>query len=98
LRFRAFGGNPDSYQAAFWDAEQPRFSLVEEIPRCGHVDPAWLKIDPRTGALSGTPQEKDVGEYQINVSVEVEGLGTYLQSFPLKVNSREAPALLERKD
>src|SRR5262249_5938278 len=62
LRYRAFGGNPDSYQAAFWDAEHPKFSLMEEIPRCGHVDPAWLKIDPLTGILSGTPQERDAGE------------------------------------
>jgi putative Ig domain-containing protein len=98
LRFRAFGGNPDSYQAAFWEAEQPRFSLVEEIPRCGHVDPTWLKIDPQTGVLSGTPEEKDAGEYQINVKVEIDGRGTYLQSFPLQVKPREAPVLIERKD
>jgi Putative Ig domain len=98
LGFRAFGGNPDSYQAAFWEAEQPKFSLVEEIPRCGHVDPTWLKIDSHTGLLSGTPKEKDAGEYQINVKVEIDGLGTYLQSFPLQVEPQETPVLIERKD
>jgi len=98
LRFRAFGGNPDSYQAAFWDAEKPRFSLVEETPRCGHVDPTWLKIDPETGILSGTPKEKDAGEYQVNIGVEIDGKRAYVQSFPLQVKPRGVPLLLDRKD
>ena len=84
LTYRSFPPE-ESYQAAFWDADQPKFSLVEELPRCGNVDPAWLKLDPKTGVLSGVPRAVHVGEYQINIRVEIPGAGVDLQSFPLRV-------------
>jgi hypothetical protein len=73
------------YQAAFWEAEKPRFSLVDEISRCGNKDPSWLHVDPETGVLTGVPGEEDVGEYQINLKVEIEGTGADILSFPLRV-------------
>jgi hypothetical protein len=83
LTYRNFPGL--SYQAAFWDADKPRFMLVDEISRCGNNDPAWLHLDPVTGVLSGKPGPDDIGEYQINVKVETPGAGVDLQSFPLRV-------------
>ena len=74
------------YQAAFWDAEEPEFSLVDELGRCGNPMPAWLRIDPRSGVLSGTPGPEDAGEYQINVMAEIKQRGVYIQSFPLRVS------------
>jgi hypothetical protein len=54
LTYRDFGAE-ESYQAAFWDADQPRFSLNVEMPRCGNFDPKWLRIDSATGVVTGTP-------------------------------------------
>ncbi len=74
----------EQYQSAFWDADQPVFSIDTEMPRCGNFDAKWLRLDPKTGALNGTPSETDIGEYQINLRVEIKGR-THVQSFPLKV-------------
>ena len=38
-------GNKET--ANFWDIEKPKFAIEK--------GPAWLKIDPTTGMLSGTP-------------------------------------------
>ncbi|MCI0623655.1 MAG: putative Ig domain-containing protein [Acidobacteria bacterium] len=59
---------------------------------------APLVLDPQTGILSGTPKEKDAGEYQVDIEVEIDGKGAYVQSFPLQVKPRGVPLLLERKD
>lgn len=84
LSFRDFGPG-QSYQSAYWDADRPRFSLDVELPRCGNFDPEWLSIDPETGVLTGTPGPGDVGEYLLNVKVEIAGAGVYIQSFALRV-------------
>jgi len=84
LSYRDFGPG-QSYQAAYWDAEKPEFSIETEMPRCGNFDAKWLKIDPGTGVLSGTPAASGIGEYQINVRVRVNGK-EHVQSFPLEVN------------
>jgi hypothetical protein len=52
--------------------------------RCGNLDPPWLHNDEKTGVLSGTQQRKDVGEYRVNVMVEISG-ASHIQSFPLLV-------------
>jgi hypothetical protein len=46
------GGEP--LQAAFWDADQAKFSLDLEVVRCGNLDPKWLRIDSVSGVLSGS--------------------------------------------
>jgi hypothetical protein len=75
----------ESLQEAFWDADEPKFSLDTELPRCGNFDPKWLHIDPRSGVMSGTPGANDVGEYIVNVKVEIPSAGTYIQSYALTV-------------
>jgi hypothetical protein len=80
LSYRDFGPGA-SYQSAYWNAEEPRFSFEDEMPRCGNFPPKWLKIDAKTGVLSGLAEP---GEYQVNIRVEIHGRA-YLQSFPLKV-------------
>ncbi len=86
LTYRDFPPD-ESYQGAFWEPDQPRFSLVGELARCGNSDQGWLRLDPRTGVLSGTPKAEYVGEYQVNIRVEIPGAGVDLQSFPLKVSN-----------
>jgi hypothetical protein len=83
LGYRDFGPK-ESYQSAFWDADKPRFSIETEMPRCGNFSLPWLKIDPESGVLSGTPLPEHAGEYQVNIKVEAAG-GVYVQSFPLTV-------------
>ena len=39
--------------ANFWDIEKPRFAIAQ--------GPAWLKIDPATGVLSGTQGSEHLG-------------------------------------
>jgi hypothetical protein len=81
--FRALGANPNSYHSAYWDADKPTFTLLEEEPRCGHPDAIWASIDSETGVLSGRPHKPAV--YHINIQVEVPGVGKHVQSFGLRV-------------
>ena len=84
LTYRDFGIGAH-YQAAFWDAEQPRYSFEPEYPRCGNRTATWLSLDSATGKITGTPQTADIGEWQINLKVEIPGVGAHVQSFPLDV-------------
>jgi len=74
LRCRTIGG--ESYNAAFWDAEQPKFSMT--------AGPAWLSIDPATGVLSGTPGAADAGDPEVRIAVEIAGVGSDTQAFTLR--------------
>jgi len=49
------------YKAAFWDKEYLTFSLIQA--------PQWLKLNPQTGEVSGTPGIKDAGEFEVVVQV-----------------------------
>lgn len=75
LRCRRIGGNP--YNAAFWDREQPRFSLLE--------GPAWLTLNEATGVLTGVPPAGDESPRRVTVQVTIEGLGADTQTFLLHV-------------
>lgn len=79
-----FDAGKQDYVAGVWDADRPVFSIEAERPRCGGREAGWLRIDPKTGVVSGTPGEADVGEYQVNVRVEILGRA-HVQSFPLRV-------------
>jgi hypothetical protein len=46
----------------YWDIETPRFALVQ--------GPAWLKMDEKTGLLSGIPEA--AGKVEVKVSVALE--------------------------
>lgn len=74
----------DTGQFAFWAPDAPAFSLDSEMSRCGNFEPKWLHLDPKTGVLTGTPTATDIGEYQVNLRVEINGR-VHVQSFPLKV-------------
>jgi hypothetical protein len=55
-------GNKET--ANFWDIEKPRFALEE--------GPAWLKIDPATGLLSGTPDVAGKDDVAVTVTIDQE--------------------------
>lgn len=59
LRLRLVNGKET---ASFWDIEQPKFALTE--------GPAWLKIDPATGLLAGTPDA--AGKFDVAVTVTID--------------------------
>jgi len=48
--------------AGFWDIEKPKFAIEQ--------GPAWLRIDPATGLLSGTPDA--VGKVDVVVTVTID--------------------------
>jgi hypothetical protein len=50
--------------ANFWDIEKPKFVLAE--------GPAWLKIDPATGLLSGTPDAAGKVDVAVTVTIDHE--------------------------
>ncbi len=50
--------------ANFWDIEKPKFAIAE--------GPAWLKIDPATGVLSGTPDAAGKIDLAITVTIDQE--------------------------
>jgi hypothetical protein len=59
LRTRVIGGKETM---GYWDVETPRFSIQE--------GPAWLKIDERTGVLSGVPERP--GKVVITVAATID--------------------------
>ena len=48
--------------AAFWDIEQPVFALEQA--------PDWLKLDPETGTLSGTPEAP--GKFEVILAASLQ--------------------------
>src|SRR4029077_11722173 len=50
--------------ANFWDIEKPKFAIEE--------GPAWLKIDPATGLLSGTPDAAGKVDVAVTVTIDQE--------------------------
>jgi hypothetical protein len=54
--------------ANFWDIEKPKFAL--------EAGPAWLKIDPSTGVLSGTPEA--AGKVDVAVTTTIDQAGRKL--------------------
>jgi hypothetical protein len=61
LRLRMVNGKE---MASYWDIEKPRFALAE--------GPAWLKIDPATGLLSGTPTAAGIIDVAVTVTIDQE--------------------------
>lgn len=59
LRMRVVDGKE---VPGFWDIEQPRFALAQ--------GPAWLKIDAKTGVLSGVPDA--AGKVEVVATVTLE--------------------------
>lgn len=65
----------------FWDSEELTFSLRKAS--------AWLKVDAKTGALTGTPDTP--GKYQIELEVKTQFGGLAVQPFDLVVVPASAP-------
>lgn len=61
LRLRIVGGKET---ASFWDIEKPKFAIAQ--------GPAWLKIDPATGLLSGTPDAAGKVDVAVTVTINQE--------------------------
>lgn len=59
----------------FWEAEELTFTLRKA--------PSWLKLDLKTGALSGTPDL--LGRYRIELEVRTQFGGVAAQEFDLEV-------------
>lgn len=75
LRCRVIGAT--CYNAAFWDAEKPRFAMMQ--------GPDWLKMDAATGVLTGTRDPTDGREHEVHLTVEIPGVGTDRQTFRLRL-------------
>ncbi|MCK5561494.1 MAG: hypothetical protein KAJ51_12905 [Thermoplasmata archaeon] len=68
---------------------------------------SWLKLEPTTGVLSGTPTEMDVGKYWVNISVSDGEGGAAYHNFTITVTkssikpppipSNSAPDLINGK-
>ncbi len=61
LRLRIVNGKE---AANFWDIEKPMFAIAQ--------GPAWLKIDPATGLLSGTPVAAGKIDVAVTVTIDQE--------------------------
>jgi hypothetical protein len=58
--------------------------------------PAWLTLDHDSGVLTGTPGNKEVGEYQINITVSDGNGGTASEEYTLIVLNVDDPAIWTR--
>ena len=61
LRLRIVNGKET---ANYWDIEKPKFALAQ--------GPAWLKVDPATGVLSGTPDAAGKVDVAVTVTIDQE--------------------------
>jgi hypothetical protein len=61
LRLRIVNGKET---ANYWDIEKPRFAIAQ--------GPAWLKIDPATGLLSGMPVASGRIDVAVTVTIDQE--------------------------
>ncbi len=61
LRLRMVGNKET---ANYWDIEKPRFAIEK--------GPAWLKIDPATGLLSGMPDTAGKVDVAVTVTIDQE--------------------------
>jgi len=61
LRLRIVNGKET---ANFWGIEKPKFAIAQ--------GPAWLKIDPATGVLSGTPDTAGTVDVAVTVTIDQE--------------------------
>src|SRR6185369_13009586 len=59
LQLRMVGGKET---ANFWDVEKPRFAI--------DAGPAWLKVDPATGLLSGTPDAAGTVDVAVTATID----------------------------
>jgi hypothetical protein len=58
------------------------------------TDAMWLRIDPLTGVLSGTPTNDDLGTYYVEVMVDDGNKGIDKSAFNLTVvNTNDAPVI-----
>src|SRR5262249_40478700 len=61
-------GDLRSYQAGqksvsrFWEVETPHFALVQ--------GPSWLRLDEKTGAITGTPDAEGAADVMVKVTLE----------------------------
>ena len=49
-------------ESRFWEVETPRFVLEQ--------GPAWLRLDEKTGAITGVPDEESAAEVVVKVTLE----------------------------
>lgn len=61
LRMRSVDGRDTT---SFWDVEHPKYALVR--------GPAWLKVDEKTGLLSGVPNAPGRVEVSLSATIEQE--------------------------
>ncbi len=62
------------------------------------TDAKWLNLGQSTGQLSGTPENKDVGEYWINISVSDGNGGIDWSNFSLTVINVNDPPMITTTD
>jgi hypothetical protein len=62
LRVGRGGQEEQQSRAGFWDIEKVRYALVE--------GPAWLRLDERTGVLSGVPDASGTVDVVVTVTPE----------------------------
>jgi|GEM_PF-1102235 len=58
--------------------------------------PSWLSIDPQTGALSGTPQDGDIGDHTVTITATDPSGESVSQDFKISVaNTNDAPTFTQ---
>ena len=72
--------------ANFWDIEKPEFAIEQ--------GPPWLKIDPATGLLSGTPDA--AGKVDVAVTVTIDQEVRKLDDEQTSAGAREGDLNLDR--
>ncbi len=65
------------YAYKFWDIEQPMFRLLK--------GPKWLRVDAKSGLLTGTPSPEHIGAARVEVEVTNQFKGRGVQAFDLTV-------------
>ncbi|WP_159596124.1 putative Ig domain-containing protein [Hydrogenophaga sp. BPS33] len=76
----------------FGGDRQPRYA-VNRANGSGDL-PAWLRFDPATGVLSGTPANGDVGPLELRITASLTSTQSASQTVTLRVlNTNDAPVI-----
>jgi hypothetical protein len=62
------------------------------------TDAGWLRINAPTGVLNGTPDNPDIGDHWVNVSIDDGNGGTASTNFTLTVQNINDPPWITTKD
>ena len=88
----------DTYYKVYYEYEDMDVENVDQVIKWNFSSNAnWLKFNPSTAILNGTPTNEDVGKYWVNITIS-DTMNFNFSNFTLTViNVNDAPIIITNK-